>query len=287
MRLVTLLLLGTISTPLLGAPPCERALDDPRLVAADLTDGRWYAGVVITGAMHQVSANGPATVRRLRSAPGTTVETGDVLLELSSDRLEAALAASRSSTREQEARVRESSATVRHIRSRLQRRTENPNLFPAEETEALRHEGDAATAALDAARSALERHQTRQAQLESQRAALTVRSSQDGVVAAVFVSEGEQVPDGAPLLRLVSEQAPLVRFLLDSRSAATVALGSRLAACDPESGANIEVEIHSIGDGIDPVLGGRIAEATPLGDAIELAGLAERPVLLLPIENQD
>ncbi len=157
-------------------------------------------------------------VARIAVAVGQEVKAGDLILSLDPRRTDAELASA-------SAREREAQATAKQAARDLTRVLK----LRAEETLAAADE-DKARAAADSAAAAVRAARAETEVLRLRRARLDVRAPTDGRVDALPFKLGDQPPQGAVLVSVLSGAAPFARLYIPASQRATLAVGDNCMA---------------------------------------------------------
>lgn len=131
-----------------------------------------------------------------------------------------------------------------------------------------------ATSRLEAARADLARAEASLRGLVQARASATLRAPFDGVVSRIYLDAGAVVDRGAPVLRIVGDDTPRVRFAVPEARAADVRQGDPITVTSPATRASLSGRVEYVTPEIDVAAGVLIAEAsldTP-GSATVLLG---------------
>jgi RND family efflux transporter MFP subunit len=289
MKTGTLAVLAAAGAGLVGASvlqvrsttgPAPLPLPDPRAEAA-APHGVAAEGRVVAypDAEVRVGAERPGRLLRVPVREGQTVRKGELLAEIDSDELRAALAEAR-------ARVSEADAEIRLAESNLQRRRRL-----AEEQILAPHDLDQATRDLDIARA---RRETARAEADRHEAGIRktrILAPIDGTVTHRHADTGETVEPGDPVVTL----ADLTRLRIEGEAheadAGSVVVGAPVSiTCDGHPGRSWTGRVEEVPDSVtlrrlkpqDParptdtrILAVKVAfaEANPLklGATVELA----------------
>ncbi len=207
--------------PAAAEPPAARV----KLVPAEELGERTWVPATVTAVDHAVLATRvSARVADLSVSEGARVKKGDVLVRLSDDDVQAALKAAESQREVAESQVRR--------------------------IEALRAASAATATELDAARTGLAEARAR---VESARATLAdtvIRAPFEAVVQRKWVSRGQLVGPGAPLLELDGTALELTGTLSEAESA-----GLKLGAEVPFRAGSVQgtAELVALSSGGDPL----------------------------------
>lgn len=210
-----------------GAPPSSRH------VAAE--------GRVVTypGAEVKVSAERPGRLVSVKIEEGQTVRKGDLLAEIESEELRAALSESR-------ARFSESEAEVKLAEVNLKRRRElaEQKIVAAHDLDQAQRDLDISRARLETARAEVERYE---AQLRKTRIAAPI----SGTVIARHVDAGETVETGNAVATLADLSRLRIEGEADEADAAALSVGAPVAiTTDGYPGQSWKGTIEEVADSV-------------------------------------
>jgi RND family efflux transporter MFP subunit len=231
-------------------------------------EAREFIGVVFPRSRSDVATRVGGRIAELLVRQGDTVAAGDALAVLDDAQYreergvaEALLQASRAAARQAEVARREAE----------------------EQYEALVKAGDAvarieidrgkfaearAAAALQRARADVETQERRLAQLDRMLADTRVLAPFAGEVALVYLDAGETIAAGQPLVRLLSDGAPWVRFAVPAADAAAVTAGASVTIEIESLPGPVTATVRQVSPELDPISQMVLAEAElELGDA--------------------
>jgi multidrug efflux pump subunit AcrA (membrane-fusion protein) len=142
---------------------------------------------------------------------------------------------------------------------------------PEEQLSDARFQSAIAGARVSTAESQRREQSARVDRLRTLEADAFVRAPFSGTVAARYVDPGSAVAAGAPLVRIVSDGPPTLRFAAPERSRAQLGLGTRVTARLRTAPAlTLEAEVERIAPEVDPASRLLIVEARARISAPEL-----------------
>lgn len=206
------------------------AADEPTRTADDAVDDEraaagWF-GVVLAGDSVDIAAKSDARILAVRVAPGAHVKAGAVLVTLDRHLLQQRLSVARAELAE---------ANERYARRQ-----------PLARADATISKEE-----LSLSRMQVLEQRARVAELAQALADADVRAPFDGTVAARFVDGGALTAAGRPLLRLLSDAVPRVRFAVPPADAATLAPGAAVAVRVDGVAAPVRATVESVAPEID------------------------------------
>lgn len=226
-----------VHTAVVTAPPVMVAAVEVR----DMVDRIEATGELLAKSKARVAAQVGGQVTRIHIDEGAAVEREQVLLEIDPERRELELSSARALVAEQVAQLADRERETRRVRN-------------------LHSKGAASQSQLDGAETALELARSRveaaRAQLGlAQRAVAdsTIKAPFAGRVARRFVSEGEFVSAGEPLIELVALDEIEVEFHVAERDSGRVREGARVEVrVAPFPDEVFEARVRMISPTIDP-----------------------------------
>lgn len=226
-----------VHTAVVTAPPVMVAAVEVR----DMVDRIEATGELLAKSQARVAAQVGGQVTRIHIDEGAAVEREQVLLEIDPERRELELSSARALVAEQVAQLADRERETRRVRN-------------------LHSKGAASQSQLDGAETALELARSRveaaRAQLGlAQRAVAdsTIKAPFAGRVARRFVSEGEFVSAGEPLIELVALDEIEVEFHVAERDSGRVREGARVEVrVAPFPDEVFEARVRMISPTIDP-----------------------------------
>ena len=228
--------------------------------------GTTFVGVVLPEQAIDVAAPQAGQVKAVHVALGEVVEAGQTLVSLSVE--QANLELNRAVAEREAARAALQHARIEHAH----------DVEESQRSEQLAHEGLATAAQLAEARfklssaraltaeaeARLAERSARAQQLAALRDQASVAASFRGRVAARYVQAGSLVAAGAPLLRLISDDAVLLRFAI-GEELTPLPLGSQVEIIPDElPGAPLRAKVVRVSPEIDGASRMRALEAVPL-----------------------
>jgi RND family efflux transporter MFP subunit len=185
-------------------PPAALVASAPRTAAASAVPDPGFVGVVVTGEWVEVEARVEGRVQELLVRPGDRVAKGAPLARLDV-----------TSTLHELAIARAALVEARRRYSRRRRLARGPSgAISAEE--------------VDTARRELLQERARVQKLETARAEATVAAPFAGTVMERHLAAGALAGPGRPILRLLGEGEPQVRFAVPEEQAAAITAGARV-----------------------------------------------------------
>ena len=226
-----------VQTAVVTAPPVMVAAVEVR----EVVDRIEATGQLLAKSEARVAAQVGGQVTRIYYEEGDSVERGQVLLEIDPERRQLELSSARALVAEQAAQIADSEREARRLSN-------------------LRAKGAASQAQVDEAETAKELARSRsdgaRAQLGlAQRAVAdsSIKAPFAGQVARRFVSEGEFVSAGEPLIELVALDDIEVEFHLAERDSSRVREGARVEVrVAPFPDEVFEARVRMISPTIDP-----------------------------------
>nr|WP_244239406.1 efflux RND transporter periplasmic adaptor subunit [Corallococcus carmarthensis] len=192
-----------------------------------------WLGVVIAEESLDVAPRLEGRVESVRVQVGSMVRHGEVLVTLDARSLKEDLAMADAVLLSNKAELDLASLSVGQARERLKRRDAPEQLklgaISEEELSAARYEQSMAEAKLLVARSKVQEQEVRVSQLQQQVAEASLRAPFDGVVAGRFVHPGALARAGLPVLHLMRQGKPQVRFAIPAEEMRSVSVGQAVS----------------------------------------------------------
>ena len=283
LMLTGLLGLGLLGASILQARSAGPAAPGSGVAAARLPTPRSVAAegrvVAYPDAEVKVAAERPGRLVRVAVQEGQMVRKGELLAEIDSDELRAALAEAR-------ARLAEADAEIRLAEANLQRRQRlaDERILSAHDLDEANRDVDTARARRETARAQVDRYE---AQLRKTRVLAPIA----GTVTLRHADSGETVEAGDPIATLADLSRLRIEGEAHESDAGSVALGARVTiTCDGYPGRSWQGRVEDVPDSVtlrrlkpqDPgrptdtrILAVKVAFAEPtplkLGATVELA----------------
>lgn len=219
-----------------------------------------WIGVVLGGERIAVAAGQSGRIVRLLVEPGASVRAGQVLFEL--DAGDAALQAQAAAAQLAEARAALAAAAVAldRVHAEAARQQAAPQLFSQTAREATALDLRSRQADRDAAAARVRELEAGARRSSASVARHQIRAPADGVVLELLQAVGEQVNEGAAVLRLEAAGAPRVRFALPPEVAPGLVPGQSLRVVG-SAGASQIATLKRIAPLVDAASGLVFAEA--------------------------
>jgi biotin carboxyl carrier protein len=269
--------------PLAAAAAWLVLLRQPRAVAAHGTEGAAplrssertlaleprYVGVVVAGQDAQLGAELVGEVSRVFVEPGTRVQRGDALLQLSALSVVGARGIANAQAAEDRSAIESARLSMESARDKADRMLSARDAYPAREINSARADADRAAAELQRLRAGVDVHRATRKRELARADKQIVRAPFDGVLAARFVDVGDFVTAGQVLARVVDD-ARFVRFALPAAEHARVQVGDAVQAYAQQptaSGLMLTAAVTDVDPELDAAAGLGFARARLTGDA--------------------
>ncbi|HXU45262.1 MAG TPA: HlyD family efflux transporter periplasmic adaptor subunit, partial [Thermoanaerobaculia bacterium] len=192
-----------------------------------------YLGVLLPRQAIDVSAPAGGRLEAVTARPGDRLRRGASIARMDGQSLAHQLESSRATLREAEAAERQASLALADAQSRQQRRLSIPESFSKEDLAQADIQKQQAEAALESAKARVAGQRAEVQRTQNSLAEAEIRAPFDGTVAQRYLDAGATVGPGTPIIRLVSEGEPMVRFAVPSGEAATLHLAAPIVANAP------------------------------------------------------
>ncbi|MEM9760920.1 MAG: efflux RND transporter periplasmic adaptor subunit [Pseudomonadota bacterium] len=212
------------------AQPSTRLEEAPETVLK-----KGWIGVVLPLEAVDVAAQTAGRLERVSVRVGQQVDAGDPLAAVDPSTAQQAFLIAEAELRVAEAELARTSARSRQEAARLARRATTPNLWSEEELAAMDVEARAAEAEHAASAARVEKARATLEQLRQSLQELDIRAPFAGRVALRYLDPGAVVAPGAPIVRLVSQDALLVRFAVPPEELEHVHLGDTVRVTDVQA----------------------------------------------------
>lgn len=212
------------------------------------------SGTIEADRLARVSTRMSGTVRSVEVDVGDRVGAGAPIVRLDTSDLDAQLTAA-------EAEQRIATATWRRVR-------------------ALAADGAASRQELDELAARRDRADAMVAQVRAQFDYAVVRAPFDGIVEMRMVDPGDLAAPGQPMLTVVADGEPRVRFELPATFSGDVEPGDELVVHRPETGWSGRAVVTRVAPALDPMTRRRPVEA----DFVEAPGAAVLPGAFVRVE---
>ena len=255
-----------------------------------------WIGVVLPLEAVDVAAQTAGRLERVSVRVGQQVDADDPLAAVDPSTAQQAFLIAEAELRVAEAEMARTSARSRQEAARLERRSKAPNLWSEEELAAMGVEARAAEAEHKASAARVEKARATVEQLRQSLKELDIRAPFAGRVALRYLDAGAVVAPGVPIVRLVSQDALLVRFGVPPEELEHVHLGDTVRVTDVEARPIGTATVQRLSPEIDlasqrlfaeAVLDARSLETRPQGGlGVEVWPEAVRPEAVRP-ESED
>jgi biotin carboxyl carrier protein len=269
--------------PLLAAAAWLVLLRQPRAVAAHGGEGAAplrssertlaleprYVGVVVAGQDAQLGAELVGEVSRVFVEPGTRVQRGDALLQLSALSVVGARSIANAQAAEDRSAIESARLSMESARDKADRMLSARDAYPAREISSARADADRAAAELQRLRAGVDVHRATRKRELARADKQIVRAPFEGVLAARFVDVGDFVTAGQVLARVVDD-ARFVRFALPAAEHARVQVGDAVQAYAQQPMASalmLTAAVTDVDPELDAAAGLGFARARLTGDA--------------------
>jgi len=230
-------------------------------------------GVLLARESAEVAALQPGVLREVAVRLGDHVQKGAViarfharLTQLDREMAQAALQTAESDRARIELEQRQAGERAERLAELVR-----AGVAPEEQLSDALFQSAIAGARVAAAESQRREQSARVDRLRTLEADAFVRAPFSGTVAARYVDPGSAVAAGAPLVRIVSDGPPTLRFAAPERSRAQLGPGTRVAARLRAAPAlTLEAEVERIAPEVDPASRLLIVEARARTSAPEL-----------------
>ncbi|MEM6797814.1 MAG: efflux RND transporter periplasmic adaptor subunit, partial [Acidobacteriota bacterium] len=238
--------------------------------AAAPADAAPWIGVVLPLEAIDVAAETSGRLQAVEVRAGTEVEQGQVLARLDSKTAEGNHKIAVAELEMAEAELARSDARSRQESSRHARRSTTPELFSEEELSSTEVDARSAEADKRAAEARVESARANVEQLREGLDRMEVRAPFAGHISLRYLDPGEVVTSGESIVRLVSNQALLVRFAVPPGDLEGLALGQVVAVLSAEGNPIGEARVRRISPEIDLASQRIFAEAILDADSLRI-----------------
>ena len=208
-------------TPPVPVPPSDPVAPRPDGVGC-------YLGVVLPDESVEVLTEVAGRLARVAVRSGEAVAAGEVLATVAVDDLAHQLRVEQAVAAEAESTLAELEIAVRQAERQKSRRLALGDLMSQAQVDDAAFELEAAERRRDAAAAALAAARARRDRLGAEVAAATLRAPFAGRVAARYADPGTRVAAGTPVVRLVGDGEPRLRFAVPAEEAARLHPGEAL-----------------------------------------------------------
>lgn len=212
------------------AQPSTRLVEAPGKMSR-----KGWIGVVLPLEAVDVAAQTAGRLERVSVRVGQQVDAGDPLAAVDPSTAQQAFLIAEAELRVAEAELARAAARSHQEAARLERRSTTPSLWSEEELAAMGVEARTAEAEHKASAARVEKARATLEQLRQSLKELDIRAPFAGRVALRYLDPGAVVAPGVPIVRLVSEDALLVRFAVPPEELEHVHLGDTVRVTDVQA----------------------------------------------------
>lgn len=213
--------------------------------------------VAVISARHiaNVSAQVEGTLKSVDVRLGDSVREGDVLATIDDKALRQAASAARAVADMRNAEVRAALARAQHSASELERglKLQSSGLVSLQALEALKSSHSDAQAAVLQTQAASREGLALLSQAQRGLEWSIVRAPVAGTIALRFADPGNQVHLDQPLVRIVADDAPWIRFGMPARDRDRIAVGDRVTFVSVDGSRHAPAQVVHIAPDVDPL----------------------------------
>jgi len=266
------------------ALPQSEATPSRSLTPSDAGSPTSFVGVITATDVIDVAPRFDGVIAAIHVRAGDSFALGDVLVELDPKPMREQLRAAEAGLAAAHAGRRHADVELEDARRRLVVETKavadgvSPSIASEEALYAVKRAEAAAQRAASNVAVENSRVQTARDQLSD----MVLRAVTSGVVALRFKDPGATVDAGVPILRIISQREPRLRFAVPADVARTLATGAALTVSVDTIAVPIGAILRHVSPAIDPASGMIIVEAelSASADLVELRpGLPARVIL--------
>jgi RND family efflux transporter MFP subunit len=235
-----------------------------------------YVAVVITRGSVSVAPRVAGTLTEVRVEIGQRVEAGDVIAVLDKQSLRESLAAANATASRRQAEHEAAKVTVAQTKRERDRagQLQDAGVGSQSALEEAEFAKERAKAALAQAKAALDEAQVQVTTANRALRDATVKAPMAGTVAARYVDPGAQIGAETPIVRIITNAEPWVRFAVPAsdgkrlREGDLVAFRVTLAGSDID-GLSLLATVQQVAPQIDPLSGMILAQAKLVNETSE------------------
>lgn len=217
-----------------------------------------YLGVLASRGAVEVVAPAAGTLAGLRVAVGERVAAGQELARIDSPSGRFGLAEEAARRDAAKSALAGAEVAVRQARRELARRQGTPELFSTEQIEAAQFQLDVSLLELEGREAALAQAEAARARVAGEEAERRLRAPFDATVGAIYASPGAAVAGGRPILQLLANAGPLIRFAVPPGELAAFPAGAPITAelkgggPKTASATSASATVESVAPSLDP-----------------------------------
>jgi RND family efflux transporter MFP subunit len=212
-------------------------------------------GVVVAAESVDVTATSEGRLEAVPVQVGDAVRRGAVVARLEVKPLERELEMAEAALLAARADEQVAALTLSESQERLERRSEPKQLsvgaLSVEELATARYQERMAAARLEVARAQVKEREARVGQLRQRLGEALLAAPFDAVVARRYVDPGARVAGGQPIVHLLRQGAPRVRFALPEEQATRVLVGTPLRVSVPHLSLSLPGQVLHVAPEVD------------------------------------
>lgn len=244
--------------------PVSRAPGPARVHAPqDAPRSRGFVGVITAADVVDVAPRFEGVIAAIHVRSGDRVAPGQVLVEMDPRPMREQLRAAAAALAAAQAARRQAEVDVEDARRRVVLETKavadgvSPKVTLEEAQFAVRRTEAAAQRAVSTVAAEVSRVQTARDHLSD----MSLRAKTDGVIAMRFKDPGATVTAGAPIVRVVGQREPRLRFAVPPDQARALTPGAIVTARIETVAGSISATVRQVSPALDPASGMIIVEA--------------------------
>jgi RND family efflux transporter MFP subunit len=222
-----------------------------------------FVGVITAADVVDVASRFDGVVAAVHVRAGDKVAAGQILVELDPRPMREQLSAAMAALAAAKAARRQADIDVEDAKRRVGVETKavNEGVSPRVTLEEAQFAVKRAEAAAQRAASTAAAEGSRVQTARDHLADMSLRAKSDGVVAMRFKDPGATVTAGAPIVRVVGQQEPRLRFAVPPDEARAVTVGAEVTATIETIAAPVTAIVRQVSPTLDPASGMIIVEA--------------------------
>ena len=221
-----------------------------------------FLGVLLARKAVDVASEMDGLIEELEVRVGDSVLRGQRIGRLDTRRLQHQLEIERAGLRAARAEMQERGLEVEKAEREDERRKQLTGLLSQEEIAAVAFNHQTALAVLEGARARVEEKEARVTQLEADLARSEIVAPFDGVIAARYRDPGALLSSGDLIVRIISSDDLLVRFVVPPEEIDAFRLGSELEIRLSEPALRLQGKVHKVAPELDLAARAIFVEAT-------------------------
>lgn len=221
-----------------------------------------YVGVVAARGAVELSAAAAGRLTVLPIAVGQRVAAGQLLARIDAPAGAFGLAEATARLAAARSGLAAAEVGVKKARRELARRQGTPEIFALEQIEAAEYELELSQLELEGRQAAVAQAEANRARGAREEEERSVRAPFAATVAALYAAPGAALESGRPLLQLLPEASPLVRFAAPPEDLPLLRPGAAVRL-EPKAGGKAALaRIETVSPALDPASGLVFLEAT-------------------------